>query len=81
MAALGPSEVVLSHRMGTTSSALTVLGPLVLATDVLFLLGGEVICDVECLTDLLRRLALDHVRDRLTTDVKERLNIEVVRSL
>lgn len=54
------------------------LGPLVLATDLLFLLGSEVVLDVECLTDLLGRLALDHVGDSLAADIEEGLDVHVV---
>ena len=47
----------------------SLLGPLVLAADLILLLGGEVVLDVERHANLLRRLALDHVRDGLTADV------------
>lgn len=57
---------------------LAVLGPLVLATDLLLLLWSEVVRNVEGLTDLLWRLALDHVGDGLAADVEERLDIKVV---
>jgi len=58
-----------------------ILSPLILATDLLFLLWGEVIGDVESLADLLWRLALDHVCNSFATNVKERLDVEVVGSL
>lgn len=57
------------------------LGPLVLTADLILLLGGEVVLDVEGLTDLLRRLSLDHVRDGLAADIEEGLNVQVVGSL
>ena len=57
---------------------LTVLGPLVLAADLVLLLGSEVVLDVERLADLLRRLALDHVGDSLAADVEQSLDIHVV---
>lgn len=57
---------------------LTVLGPLVLAADLVFLLGREVILDVECLANLLWRLALDHVGDGLAADVEKSLDVHVV---
>lgn len=60
---------------------LSVLSPLVLTTNLLLLLGGEVVRDVESLTDLLRRLALDHVGDGLAANVEERLDVEVVGGL
>lgn len=64
-----------------SAKSLTILGPLVLASDVLLLFRCEVIGDVKRLTDLLRRLALDHVRNSLATNVKKRLDIEVVGRL
>jgi hypothetical protein len=60
---------------------LAVLGPLVLAADLVFLLGGEVVLDVEGLADLLGRLALDHVGDGLAADIEKGLDIEVVGGL
>ena len=63
------------------SKDVLLLGPLVLATDLVLLFGGEVVLDVERLPDLLGRLSLDHVGDGLTADVQKGLNIEVVRSL
>lgn len=57
---------------------LAVLGPLVLAADLVLLFGSEVILDVEGLADLVGRLALDHVGDRLAAYVKESLDVEVV---
>lgn len=57
------------------------LGPFVLTTNLVFLLGGEVVLNVEGLTDLLGGLALDHVGDSLATDIKESLDIEIVGGL
>ena len=57
------------------------LRPLVLAADLVLLLRGKVVLDVECLADLVGRLALDHVGDSLTADVQKSLNVEVVCSL
>lgn len=59
----------------------TILGPLVLAADLLLLLGCEVVGDVEGLSDLFWRLALDHVGDSLATNIEKGLDIEVVGSL
>jgi hypothetical protein len=59
----------------------SLLGPLVLATDLVLLLGGEVILDVEDLTDLFWGLALDHVGDGLAADVEEGFDVKVVGSL
>lgn len=57
---------------------LTILSPLVLAADLILFFGREVILDVECLPDLLWRLALDHVRDRLAADIQQSLDVHVV---
>lgn len=57
------------------------LSPLVLTTDLVLLLGGEVVLNVEGLADLLRRLALNHVGDSLTANVEQGLDIKVVGSL
>ena len=57
------------------------LSPLVLATDLIFLLRSEIVLNVECLADLLWALAFDHVRDCLATDVEKSLDVKVVGSL
>ena len=57
------------------------LGPFVLAADLVLLLRSEIILDVEGLADLLWGLALDHVGDGFAADVKEGLNIQVVGGL
>lgn len=59
---------------------LSLLAPLVLLANLLFLLGSEVVLDVEGLANLLRGLALDHVGNSLAGDVKEGLDVEVVGS-
>ena len=59
----------------------SLFGPLVLATNLVFLLGSEVVLDVEGLANLLRRLALDHVGDGLAADIEELLDVEVVGGL
>lgn len=69
------------ERPGRDGGRLAVLGPLVLAANLLLLLGGEVVLDVERLTDLIGGLALDHVGDGLAADVEEGLDVEVVGSL
>lgn len=56
------------------------LGPLVLPADLLLLLGGEVVLDVERLADLLGRFALDHVCDSLAADIEKSLDVHVVGS-
>ncbi len=64
-----------------STRSLAVLSPLVLPADLLLLLRCEVVRDVESFADILWRLALDHVGDRLAANVKKGLNIEVVGSL
>ncbi len=53
----GPlTDAVPTHRersSGTNRSHLAVLGPLILTADLLLLLGGEVVLDVEGLADLV----------------------------
>ena len=60
---------------------LTILSPLVLTANLLLLLRGEVVGDVECLADLLWRLSLNHVCDGLTSNIQEGLDIKVVGGL
>lgn len=79
-------EIALEQSAGhwgdqDTARVLAVLGPLIFAADLILLLGGEVILDVEGLADLLRRLALDHVGNRLASHVKKGLDIEIIGSL
>ena len=57
------------------------LGPFVLAADLIFLLRCEVVLDVESFADLLWRFSLDHVCYRLAANVKESFNIEIVGGL
>lgn len=57
------------------------LSPLVLTTDLILLLGREVVLDVEGFTDLLWGLALDHVGDGLAADIEESFDVEIVGSL
>ena len=60
---------------------LAVLGPLVLAADLVLLLGSEVVLDVEGLSDLVGGLALDHDGNGLAADVEEGLDVKVVGGL
>lgn len=64
--------------MCVLASRLTVLSPLVFATDLILLLWGEVILNVESLPNLFWRLALDHVRNSLAPNVKKGLDVHVV---
>jgi hypothetical protein len=72
--------VVAGKKRRIGRKCLAVLGPLVLAADLLLLLGGEVVLDVEGLANLLGGLALDHVGDGLAADVKKGLDVHVVGS-
>ena len=62
-------------------AAFSLKRPLVLAPHLLLFLGGEVVFDVESLTDLLGGLALDHVRHGHAGEVEQGLDVEVVGSL
>jgi hypothetical protein len=57
---------------------LTILSPLILAANLVLLLRSEVVGDVESLSNFLRRLALDHVRNRLASKVQKWLDVHVV---
>jgi hypothetical protein len=57
------------------------LSPLVLATNLVFLLRSKVVLDVEGLTNLLRRLPLDHVGNGLASDVEKGFDVEVIGGL
>lgn len=57
------------------------LGPLILASDLLLLLWSEVVLNVEGLADLLGRLALDHVGNSLAANIEKRLNVQIIGSL
>jgi hypothetical protein len=57
---------------------LTIFGPLVLSADLFLLLRSEIVGDVEGFTDLLWRLALDHVGHGFAANIKKWLDVEVV---
>lgn len=67
--------------MEGSEPGLAILGPLILATDLLLLLWGEIVGDVESLADLIGRLSLDHICDGLAPDIEQWLDIEVVGCL
>lgn len=69
------------YPLSYTNGSLTILSPLILSADLLLLLGSEVVRNVESFADLFGRLALDHVGNSFTTDVKKRLDVEVVGCL
>lgn len=68
-------------QLDTETTLALLFSPLVLATNLVFLLRGEVILNVERLADLLGRLALDHVGDSLATDIEKSLDVKVVGGL
>ena len=57
----------------------SLLAPGILALHFLLLLRREVVLDVKPYADLLGRLALNLVRNRLAGQVKQRLDVQVVR--
>lgn len=57
---------------------LSLKSPLVLPTDLFFLLWSEVILDVKGLSNLLRSLSLDHVSNSLAGKVQQPLDVQVV---
>ena len=69
------------NRSSIWKGRLTVLSPLVLTANLLLLLRGEIVGDIECLADLLWRLSLDHVCDGLASNIQKRLDIKVVGGL
>ena len=46
------------------------LSPLVFTTNLILLLGREVVLNVKSLTDLFWRLALDHIRNRFAPHIQ-----------
>ena len=70
----GYSEI--SRMAGISNQRMNLLlGPLVFTTDLILLLGGKVVLDVKCLTDLLWGLALDHIRNGLAPDIQQSLDV------
>lgn len=59
----------------------SLLSPLVLAANLVLLLGSEVILNIKCLPDLFRGFAFDHVGHSLATDIEKSLDIKVIGSL
>lgn len=56
----------------------SLLSPFVLPTDLVLLFGGEIILNVERLSNLLGGLSLDHIRDRLAANIKESLYVKII---
>ena len=71
----------LAGHIGKNRAMCLLLGPLILTTDLILLLGREVVLDVEGFADLFWGLALDHIGDGLAADIKESFDIEIVGSL
>lgn len=57
------------------------LCPLVFPSNLIFFFGCEVVLDIERLSDLFGRLALDHVGNRLTPNVEQSLDVKIVCGL
>ena len=53
----------------------SLLSPFVLTSDLLLLLLREIILDVESLSNLLRRLSLDHIGHGLASDIQKSFDI------
>ena len=68
----------LSVLLSGGSLIFILMAPLVVPLDLLLLLVGEVLLDVEGPPDLLRRLALDHVGHALARHVQQQLDVKVV---
>lgn len=56
-------------------------GPLILPTNLLFLLWSEIILDVERLSNFLWSLSFDHVGHSLACEIQQALDVQVVSSL
>lgn len=79
---LGPFLKNLSCcQIPQSNTALTDATTYVLLLDLSFLLRSKVIGDVEGTANLLSALTLDHIGDTLTSNIKERLDIEIIGSL
>lgn len=57
------------------------LGPLVFATDLVLLLGGKIVRDIERLANLLGGLVLDHVGDRLAANIEKGFDVKIICGL
>ena len=65
---------------GPRRLGLGLLAPLVFLPDLRFLLRREIVDDAERFADVLRRLALDHGSNASARQVKQRIDVHVVRS-
>jgi len=65
-------------KVANNQARLAILSPFVLPTDLVLLFGGEIILNVERLSNLLGGLSLDHIRDRLAANIKESLYVKVI---
>ena len=59
----------------------SLLGPLVLTTNLVFLFRREIVLDVECFADFFGGFPFDHVRDCFASDIKQGFNVKIVGSL
>jgi hypothetical protein len=69
------------HLKLDTMTFSTVLSPLILPSNLIFLLWSEIVCDVECPANLLRGLSLDHVGYSLAANIQKRFNVQIVGCL
>jgi hypothetical protein len=69
------------RRGRSCKGGLFLFAPLILLADGLLFFRSEVVLDVECLADLLRGLALDHVGNSLACNIQQGFDIQVVSGL
>jgi len=60
---------------------LAILSPLIFTSNLVLLLGSEVICDIKGLANLLRGFSLDHIGNGFAANIEEWFDIEVVGCL
>lgn len=76
-----PTTTALKLHSGTQEAVKICLGiftPLILLANLGLFLRCEVIGDIECFSDFLRRLALDHTGDSGTGEIQQRLYIHEI---
>lgn len=59
---------------------LSIKCPRILSAALFFLLGSEIVFNVECSTNLIRSLPLDHVSNSKAGQIQKRLHVEVIGS-
>lgn len=59
----------------------SLFSPLILAANLIFFFGSEVILDVESLADFLGRFAFNHIGYSLATHIEKGLDVKIVGGL